>query len=159
MQRLTIGRLAEASGVHLETIRYYERIGLVRKPPRTAGGYRLYGETDLARLRFIRCGRDLGFGLKKIQDLLILQDAPSATCEQVRLIAQEQIEAIDAKIMQFLRMKETLKRVVKLCPTAPLPADCCPVLNYMADCMEKCEPEGCGLPQSHGSECDRQLYP
>ena len=144
MQKMTIGQLAKASGVHLETIRYYERIGLIRKPPRTAGGYRLYGETELARLRFIRCGRELGFGLEKIQNLLVLQDAQGSTCEQVRTIAHEQIEAIDAKVTQFLRMKEILKRVVEHCPADPSPTDCCPVLDYMAGCRPKCEPVGCG---------------
>jgi MerR family mercuric resistance operon transcriptional regulator len=108
MRKMTIGDLAKASGVHLETIRYYERIGLIRKPSRAAGGYRLYETADLARLRFIRCGRALGFGLEKVQTLLTLQDAQGGSCEQVRAIAQEQIKALHAKVTQFLWMKETL---------------------------------------------------
>ena len=109
MRKTTSGDLANASGVHLETIRYYERIGLIRKPERTAGGHRSYKTADLERLRFIRCGRELGFGLEKIQNLLALQDAQDATCEQARTIAQEQIKATDAK---------SLSGIILLCERA-----------------------------------------
>src|SRR5688572_21366618 len=74
MWNMTIGDLAKASGVHLETIRHYERIGLIRKPERTPGGYRSYKAADLELLRFIRCARELGFRLEKVRALLTLQN-------------------------------------------------------------------------------------
>jgi MerR family mercuric resistance operon transcriptional regulator len=139
MQKMTIGRLAEASGVHLETIRYYERIGLIRKPERTMGGHWSYKAADLERLRFIRCTRELGFGIEKVRELLALQETSDAPCEQARGIAQEQIEAIDVKITQLLEMKEKLRRVMDHCPADPSPTDACPILEYMASCGNKCQ--------------------
>src|SRR5215207_5297463 len=132
MRNMTIGDLAKASGVHLETIRYYERIGLIRKPERTTSGYRSYKAADLERLRFIRCARELGFGIEKVRTLLVLQETSDAPCEQARGIAQERIEAIDAEIRQLLEMKETLRRVMEHCLADPSPTDTCPILEYMA---------------------------
>ena len=132
MRNMTIGDLAKASGVHLETIRYYERIGLIRKPERTTSGYRSYKAADLERLRFIRCARELGFGIEKVRALLTLQNGSKAPCEQVRGIAQEQIEAIDAKVARLLALRTILTQVVDRCPSNPSPTDACPILEYMA---------------------------
>jgi len=131
MEKLTIGQLAEASGVHLETIRYYERIGLIRNPPRTASGYRVYETADLARLRFIRCGRELGFEIEAIRKLLALQAAPDASCAQARAVTQAHVEAINTKVKQLLWMKEWLLRVIELCPS-DASIDDCPILKAMA---------------------------
>ena len=145
MRKMTIGHLANASGVHLETIRYYERIGLIRKPERTAGGHRSYKAADLERLRFIRCARDLGFGIEKVRDLLALQNGTEATCKQVRRIAQEQIEAIDAKVARLLALRALLTQVVGGCPDDPSTTDACPILEYMATCGTSCAPPAsCG---------------
>ena len=78
-------QLAHLTGCHLETIRYYEKIGLLRDPPRSASGYRLYDETDIRRLRFILRARELGFGIDEIRGLLHLVDCQSQTCAEVDL--------------------------------------------------------------------------
>jgi MerR family transcriptional regulator, mercuric resistance operon regulatory protein len=140
MRNMTIGDLAKASGVHLETIRYYERIGLIRKPERTTSGYRSYKAADLERLQFIRCARELGFGIEKVRALLTLQNGSKAPCEQVRGIAQEQIEAIDAKVARLLALRTILVQVVDRCPANPSPTDACPILEYMATCGTSCAP-------------------
>jgi Hg(II)-responsive transcriptional regulator len=137
MQKLTIGRLAEATGVHLETIRYYERIGLIQEPERTAGGHRSYGSQDLERLRFIRCSRDLGFGLDAIRDLLQLTHSSEGACESVQALTREHLAAIDRKMAEMARMKETLTRMLESCPSDPLSADPCPILEGISDCGSK----------------------
>ena len=88
MQKLTIGRLAEASGVHLETIRYYERIGLIRKPERTAGGHRFYKAADLEQLRFILCARELGFRIEKVREKRENRDRISPSCDPRQSLRQ-----------------------------------------------------------------------
>ncbi len=148
MQKLTIGRLAEASGVHLETIRYYERIGLIRKPERTPGGHRSYTTADLDRLRFIRCSRELGFGIEAIRDLLKLSEAGGGACQDVRALAQAHVAAIESRVEQLLRVKETLMRVMDACPADPSPTDTCPILGYMSTCgIECCDHTRPGSPQ------------
>jgi MerR family mercuric resistance operon transcriptional regulator len=158
MQKLTIGRLAEASGVHLETIRYYERIGLIREPERTAGGHRLYTAPDLARLRFIRCSRELGFGIEAIQHLLRLSEPGSGTCGEARALAQAHVTAIQGRIDQLLFMKETLLRVMEGCPADASPTDACPILDYMSACGATCQTQvQSGLPSKRSPSSDLRM--
>jgi MerR family mercuric resistance operon transcriptional regulator len=144
MQNLTIGRLAEATGVHLETIRYYERIGLIRQPERTTGGYRAYSTRDLERLRFIRCSRDLGFGLDAIRDLLQLSECKQSPCSKLRALTQEHLAAVELKMAKLARMKETLMRMLAGCPLDPLPSDSCPIPEEMSAGGAKVSQTCCG---------------
>lgn len=105
----TIGVLSRESGVNLETIRYYERIGLIPAPPRSASGYRRYDDTALKRLRFIRRGRELGFGVEEIKTLLQLANHPEQPCHQADQLAKAHLAEVDAKINDLLAMREVLR--------------------------------------------------
>ena len=96
--RLTIGRAAEAAGCKVQTIRYYEQIGLLRRPPRSEGNQRLFAHEDIRRLAFIRHARALGFPLQAIRDLLSLGDEPDQPCEAVDAIARAQLGDVEQRI-------------------------------------------------------------
>jgi Hg(II)-responsive transcriptional regulator len=104
----TIGILSRESGVKVETIRYYERSGLLSPPARTASGYRRYGEEDIKRLRFIRRGRELGFGMGEIKTLLQLADQPQHPCHEADQMVQAHLTEIDAKIRDLQAIREVL---------------------------------------------------
>ena len=114
MQRLTIGRLAELGGVNLETVRYYERRGLLPKPPRTQAGYRQFSPETAQRLRFIKRAQELGFSLEEIRDLLALRVEPG-NCVDVRARAQAKIADIEEKMKTLAAMKSTLRNLVNQC--------------------------------------------
>src|SRR5712692_7713612 len=95
MKSLTIGRLAKQAGINLETVRYYERRGLLPKPPRTASGYRLFPADAALRLRFIRRAQELGFSLKEIRDLLALRVSPRTTSAEIRKRTEAKIADIE----------------------------------------------------------------
>lgn len=127
---LTIGRLAERSGVNLETIRYYERIGLMPEPGRTDGGHRIYEEPHRRRLSFIRRGRELGFGIEEIRVLLSLAEPQRRSCEEVREIACLRLEDVRAKIKDLTRLEALLADTVAQCSdTATAPS--CAVLDLL----------------------------
>lgn len=129
-ERFPIGVLSERSGVNIETIRYYERTGLLPKPERTAGGYRLYRSIDSDRLCFIRRARDLGFSLDEIRRLLDLADQKSRSCRRVHDIAIDHLAEIRAKIVDLRRMERVLGAMVKACAQGTMPA--CPLLETLA---------------------------
>jgi len=112
---LTIGRLAESAGVNLETVRYYERIGLMPEPGRTPGGHRSYEPEHRRRLRFIRRSRELGFGLDAIRRLIALSEPGVEACREVRDMAQDHITSVDAKIADLRRLRRVLKQAVTDC--------------------------------------------
>jgi MerR family mercuric resistance operon transcriptional regulator len=114
MQRLTIGRLAELGGVNLETVRYYERRGLLPKPPRTHAGYRQFPPDTALRLRFIKRAQELGFSLDEIRDLLELR-VERRNCADVRARAQAKIADIEKKMKALAAMKNTLRDLVNRC--------------------------------------------
>jgi len=99
------GELSKKTGVNAETIRYYEKIGLVSEPARTANGYRVYGVTHLKRLSFIKRCRELGFTLKEIAALLALVDGGSYTCAEVRDHAVTHLKDVDDKIRDLRKMQ------------------------------------------------------
>mgnify|MGYP001346114082 CR=1 FL=1 len=107
----TIGALSRDSGVNLETIRYYERIGLLAAPARQANGYRRYGEPAAKRLRFIRRGRELGFGIDEIRTLLQLADHPEHPCAQADHLAGAHLAAVEAKIRDLQAVRDVLARL------------------------------------------------
>jgi Hg(II)-responsive transcriptional regulator len=121
---LSIGDLARATGAKVETIRYYERIGVLPAPGRTAGNYRAYTQEHLARLSFIRRGRELGFHLGQIEALLKLSDQTSAPCAEVHEIASAHLEEIDRKIADLQALRRELKDVVGKCRTGAAISEC-----------------------------------
>ena len=114
MNTLTIGILASAADVGVDTVRFNERAGLLNKPPRTASGYRLYNAADAARLRFIRRAKALGFSLEEIVELLKLNDGGGRR-SAVRAIAEGSLSEIEQKLVDFKRMRDTLRELVHQC--------------------------------------------
>lgn len=123
---LKIGTLAERGGVNLQTIRYYERERLLPEPPRLPSGYRLFPESTVRRVRFIKRAQELGFSLAEVRELLSLRmDGP---CEDVRSLAQAKLADIEAKMRILGAMKAILQRLTKQCPGCG-PASECPILE------------------------------
>ena len=120
---LTIGKLGDAAGVKVPTIRYYEQIGLLPEPERSAGNQRLYGKSALERLAFIRHSRELGFPLEAIRDLLSLTDKPEQSCAAADVIAKKQLTAVKARIARLTALKAELERMITQCAQGTV-ADC-----------------------------------
>jgi Cu(I)-responsive transcriptional regulator len=112
---LSIGALAKRTGTKVQTIRYYEQIGLLHEPVRTEGGQRRYGDDDLDRLAFIRHARQLGFTLDAIRELLDLSDNPGRSCADVDRIAHRQLKEVEARISRLEALREELKRMLREC--------------------------------------------
>lgn len=130
MKSLTIGRLAREAGVNLETVRYYERRGLLPKPPRSASGYRLFPVEAARRLRFIRRAQELGFSLGEIRELLSLRVSATARSTDVRKRAEAKIADIDAKLRSLDSMKRTLRNLTNACEGCG-PIAACPILESL----------------------------
>jgi MerR family transcriptional regulator, copper efflux regulator len=130
METLTIGQLAKQAGVNLETIRYYERQGLIPEPPRRASGYRQYSPDFVKRIQFIKRAQALGFSLKEIVDLLDLRIEPDTACDELRIQAEQKIVAIDEKIQTLERMKQVLAELVAACHQRE-PTRECPILTIL----------------------------
>jgi len=128
-QTLTIGRLATAAGVNLETVRYYERIGLMSPPDRTPGGHRSYQPEHRARLAFIRRARELGFSLDDIRELLALAEPGRQSCAEVKAIASEHLHDVQAKIADLTRLAAALDEAVCRCGGGDVPE--CPVIQVL----------------------------
>ena len=129
---LTIGQVATAADVNVQTIRYYERRGLVASPRRTASGYRQYTDDAVARLRFIKHAQELGFSLQEIQELLGLRVRHGAACDAVERKTRQKIEVVQQKIRDFQRMKRTLERLAAACAVRRPTAEC-PILEVLED--------------------------
>jgi len=130
MSELSIGKVAKKSGVSVETIRFYERKGLIDEPPRLKSGYRRYDEESVKRLRFIQQAKTLGFSLREIGDLLSLRTRPGATNREIRQMAQAKLVNIEEKIKMLRRMQRTLKNLVNKCPGQGSTSHC-PILEAM----------------------------
>lgn len=130
MKALSIGQVAKGAGVGIETVRFYERQGLLEEPDRKASGYRQYPEGVVARLRFIRRAKELGFTLREIKELLALRIDPGATRADVRQQAQAKVADIESKIGDLQRMKEALLRLTASCHGDGPPNDC-PILEAL----------------------------
>jgi MerR family mercuric resistance operon transcriptional regulator len=127
---LTIGRLAQASGVNLETIRYYERIGLLQPPPRTAGGHRAYEDAHRRTLRFIRRARELGFTIEQVRELLKLSEN-AQPCGAVLAISTAHLADVRRKLADLTRLEAILAGAVSQCSSTPTTS--CAVLEMLAD--------------------------
>lgn len=115
MSGFTIGRLAEATATKVQTIRYYETIGLLAPFTRTEGGHRLYDTEDKKRLTFIRHARELGFSIDAIRELLSLSDNPDTSCERADDIASRQLEEVEQRLKRLKVLQKELKRMVVEC--------------------------------------------
>lgn len=114
MPSMTIGPLGQKAGVKIETIRYYEKIGLIPAPPRTASGHRIYGHKDLTRLRFIRRARELGFPLETVRKLLGIDEAP-LNCGEANKMAQHQLTDVRERIADLRKLEARLVELSSHC--------------------------------------------
>ena len=128
---LSIGTLAKRTGTKVQTVRYYEQIGLLPEPGRTEGGQRRYGDSDLDRLAFIRHARQLGFTLDAIRELLDLSDNPGRSCADVDRIAHRQLKEVEVRIARLEALRKELKRMLEECSRDTV-ADC-RVLEVLRD--------------------------
>ena len=123
IEGVPIGEAARQSGVKVPTIRYYEQIGLLPEPDRSAGNQRLYGQSALDRLAFIRHARELGFPLDAIRDLLSLSDRPDQSCAAADVIARAQLAEVESRLARLTALKGELERMVVQCAGGRI-ADC-----------------------------------
>jgi Cu(I)-responsive transcriptional regulator len=130
-EELRIGDLAKATATKVETIRYYERIGLLPTPGRTAGNYRAYDRRHLERLSFIRHARELGFSIEAVRDLLQLSDDPERPCEDADRIARAHLADIKRRMARLAALKAELERMLARCEGGRI-ADC-RVIEVLAD--------------------------
>lgn len=124
-----IGVLSTETGVNIETIRYYEKIGLMPAPPRSQGRQRVYDSAHLKRLTFIRRSRELGFSLDEIRDLLGLERGHALTCAEVRQLTQQHVADIRAKVKDLRRLERVLNDLAARCHGKKVPD--CPILDAL----------------------------
>lgn len=142
---MTIGQVARAAGAKVQTVRYYEEIGVLPPAPRTAGGQRLYDDAARKRLAFIRHARGLGFPLDAVRELLRLADHPEAPCDEADLIAGRQLAAVNQRIAQLVSLRHELEGMIAQCQGDSVAQ--CRVIETLADhslCAEAEHP-GAGL--------------
>ena len=132
MKSLSIGKVAQLAEIGIETIRFYEREGLIAEPPRRESGYRQYPEDTVARLRFIRRAKELGFSLKEIKELLSLRIGLQTDCADIQERAEAKIHDIEEKIQTLQRMKKVLAPLAAACPGQG-PVSECPILDALED--------------------------
>lgn len=130
MNLLTIGKVAERAGVGIETVRFYEREGLLDEPKRSSSGYRQFGEEVVKRLAFISRAKELGFTLNEIKELLSLRVGPDTCCDDVKAKADAKIADIETKVATLRKMKKALVRLSKACGEREPTADC-PILEAL----------------------------
>jgi Hg(II)-responsive transcriptional regulator len=128
METIGIGALAKRAGVRIDTVRYYERSGLLAPKARLATGYRRYGEAEVARLRFIRRAQALGFTLSEVRELLALSSRRDVA--HVKRVAQEKLADVERRIAELERVQEGLSRLIAACPGHGRALDC-PILQAL----------------------------
>ena len=131
MDVLSIGKLSQQSGVNIETIRYYEKIGVMPAPGRNAGGFRIYEPDHLKRLSFVRRGRQLGFSLDEIRNLLRLVDGHGHTCAEVHALMLSHLAEIRRKIMDLRRLQRAMAEMAARCSGESVPE--CPIVDALFD--------------------------
>ncbi len=130
MTLLSIGKIAKRAGVSVETIRFYEREGLIEEPARKESGYRQYIEVDVKKLVFIQRAKGLGFSLKEIKGLMTLRADPKTTSREIKQAAQSKLDDIEKKIKMLQSMRRSLKSLVDKCPGKGATSDC-PILDAL----------------------------
>ena len=136
MDTLMSGGVARLAEVGVETMRFYEREGLIESPPRRASGYRQYPSDTVDRVRFIKRAKALGFSLKEIKELLSLRAAPRAKCADIRQRAEEKVQDIDERIATLRRMRKALGKLMAECEGSR-PVTECPILESLSTHKEK----------------------
>jgi MerR family mercuric resistance operon transcriptional regulator len=131
VKTLHSGELARLANVNVETLRFYERQGLLTKPPQRASGYREYPPEAVGLVCFVKRAQTLGFSLREIKELLALREVPRATCGQVQNLARRKIEQIDVKINDLRAMRAALAKLLKRCTGTALIAQC-PIIESLA---------------------------
>ena len=129
--QLSIGSLASAAEVNVETIRYYQRRGLLQEPSKPLGGHRRYAASAAKRVRFIKRAQQLGFTLEEIKELLLLEDGQS--CRETRLLAERKLALIDARIAGLSRMRRLLRGLIAECVDGKRPRACPIIATLSAD--------------------------
>jgi Hg(II)-responsive transcriptional regulator len=138
MNELTIGRLAKQAGIGIETVRFYERQGLIEPPRRTNSNYRIYPEEEVTRLRFIKRAKSLGFTLNEIKELLFIRHDPHATKADIKNRTLAKLEDVKRKISDLTRIKTALEHLASSCDGHG-PLEECPILEALdADNYEHC---------------------
>jgi MerR family mercuric resistance operon transcriptional regulator len=128
MKKYTIGQMAKLADVNIQTIRFYERKGILPKPDRRPSGYRIFMEEDVKRLKFILLSKSHGFSLVEIKELLDLRIDSKSSCDEVRTLAEKKVEMMDAKIKELQSMKGTLLKLIVTCRDRKYSSDC-PILE------------------------------
>ena len=129
----SVGELARASQCKIETVRYYEKIGLMPTPKRTEGGHRIYNQPELKRLIFIRRSRDLGFSVAQVRDLLRFVDEPNHTCGEVKALTLAQSEEVQRKIDDLQRLHKALLEMADKCKGESYSLEQCPIIDALYD--------------------------
>lgn len=138
MEGLRVGQVASQAGVNLQTVHYYERRGLLPRPPRTLSNYRVYPADAVKRVRFVKRTQELGFTLKEIKELLSLRAAPRSRCADVRKRAEVKVRDIDAKVRALQAMRKGLSKLVREC-SGEGPITECPILETLnSEDIRKC---------------------
>jgi len=155
MNGLTIGRLAKASGLRTDTLRYYERLGLIQTEGRKANGYRIFVPETLQQLQFIHRAKLLNFTLEEIKDLFIVRGSPQSNCEQIYERLQGKIAEIDGKIDELATFKRELQSIAKKCPRGDAPLTDCSLMDFLDKPVACCEekPKARSRKRNFGKVC------
>jgi MerR family transcriptional regulator, mercuric resistance operon regulatory protein len=128
-ESMTIGKLSAKTDVNIETIRYYEKEGILPLPPRTQNGYRDYSKEHVKRLMFVRRSRELGFSLDEIRTLLVIVDGSRLTCAEVKDVTLTHLDAIRKKITDLQKLEKTLQKTTDQCKGGKMPD--CPIMDAL----------------------------
>ncbi len=130
MEYLTTGGLARKTGVKIDTVRYYEKRGLIPKPARKDSGYRMFKEDAVKRIVFIKHAQEIGFSLQEIEELLFLRVSSKTTCREVKKRTEAKIAEVEGKILNLQRIKRALQKMTDICRTNKRIGDC-PILDML----------------------------
>ena len=147
MSSFTIGKLAKSAAVGVETVRFYERQGLIKRPARNGSGFRHYAADDSVRIRFIRRAQELGCTLREVKELLELNATRRMVCADYSVRIEHKLTEIEGKIKDLQRMKRALKAILTTCGESPQDAEC-----RILDCFEKC----CKIPKTDKRKVEKQ---
>lgn len=136
-EMLTVGKVAKSAAVSADTVRFYEKEGLLTPARKSAAGYRLYGDDTVRRLRFIKHAQDCGFSLAEVRELLTLRAAEDACCTDVKGVAVHKKLLIESKIRTLQAMSQALSELIAQCDGGQLPLDACPILAALDTSMPR----------------------
>ncbi len=131
MQKYKAGEIAKLAGINIETLRYYERIGIMPEPRRLESRYRYYLDEDLKRLLFIKKAKEIGFSLKEINELLNLKVDSTSTCGDVKRLAEHKLKDVEEKIQNLMKIKKVLIKLIKQCVNEEISSNNCPILEVI----------------------------